>query len=130
MRKGTLTGFLFLVVVIPALALLAQTIAPVQYFYDDVGRLIRVVDGNGNVATYPYGAVGNLLSISRSSVPANNGLAILSFSPQSGTVGQIVTIQGQGFNTTPGSNSVQFNGVATTVATATANTWQRLARYP
>ena len=122
MRKGTLTGFLFLVVVIPALALLAQTIAPVQYFYDDVGRLIRVVDGNGNVATYPYGAVGNLLSISRSSVPANNGLAILSFSPQSGTVGQIVTIQGQGFNTTASANAVQFNGVAATVTVATANT--------
>ena len=107
-----------------------QTGALVQYFYDDAGRLIRVVDGSGNVASYAYDTVGNLLSIARSSVPANNGLAILSFSPQSGTVGQIVTIQGQGFNTTPGSNSVQFNGVATTVATATANTWQRPGRYP
>jgi YD repeat-containing protein len=102
--------------------LLAQTSMPVQYFYDDIGRLIRVVDGSGNVASYAYDAVGNLLSISRSSVPANNGLAILSFSPQSGTVGQIVTIQGQGFNTTPASNSVQFNGVATAVTAATANT--------
>src|SRR4029077_12462976 len=73
-------------------------------------------------ASYTYDAVGNLLSIARSSVPANNGLAILSFSPQSGTAGQTVTIQGQGFNTTPGVNSVQFHGVATTVGTATANT--------
>jgi YD repeat-containing protein len=94
----------------------------VQYFYDDVGRLIRVVDGSGNVATYAYDAVGNLLSISRSSVPANNGLAILSFSPQSGTAGQTVIMQGQGFNTTASANSVQFNGVGTAVATATTNT--------
>jgi trimeric autotransporter adhesin len=122
MRKRTLTGLIFWFLLTLASPLLGQTSTPVQYFYDDVGRLIRVVDGSGNVATYAYDAVGNLLSIVRSSVPANNGLAILSFSPQSGTAGQIVTIQGQGFNTTAGSNSVQFNGVATAVTAATANT--------
>ena len=121
-RKRKLTGIVFLLILTLASPVFSQTSAPVQYFYDDVGRLIRVVDGSGNVATYAYDGVGNLLSIARSSVPANNGLAILSFSPQSGTAGQTVTIQGQGFNATAGANSVQFNGVATTVATATANT--------
>jgi len=38
----------------------AQTSAPIQYFYDDLGRLTRVVDQSGNVATYTYDAVGNI----------------------------------------------------------------------
>ena len=36
-----------------------------QYIYDDFGRLSQVIDGQGNVATYNYDAVGNLLSITR-----------------------------------------------------------------
>jgi len=34
-----------------------------QYIYDDLGRLSQVIDGQGNVATYTYDAVDNLLSI-------------------------------------------------------------------
>ena len=49
-------------------------------------------------------------------------LAISSFTPQSGTVGSPVTIQGQGFSTTASEDSVQFNGVPATVAFATATT--------
>jgi YD repeat-containing protein len=62
--------------------LCAQSNSPVQYFYDDLGRLVRVVDQNGNVATYQYDAVGNLLSITRSALPGSGGLAILGFTPQ------------------------------------------------
>jgi len=40
-----------------------------------------------DVATYNYDAVGNLLSITWATVPANNGLAILSFAPQTGFAG-------------------------------------------
>jgi YD repeat-containing protein len=36
----------------------AQT-GPVQYGYDELGRLIIVVDGQGNAAVYHYDAVGN-----------------------------------------------------------------------
>jgi trimeric autotransporter adhesin len=100
---------------------LAQNNVPVRYFYDDLGRLIRVIDQNGNLANYNYDAVGNLLSITRSTVPTNNGLAILSFSPQKGSVGQVVILQGQGFSTTTGANTVQFNGTAATVTGASAN---------
>ena len=92
----------------------------IQYFYDDLGQLIRAVDQNGNVATYTYDAVGNLLSITRSTLPPANGLAILNFTPQSGPLGQSVTIQGQGFSTTLSSNAVQFNGVTASVSAATA----------
>ena len=36
-----------------------------QYVFDDLGQLSQVIDGQGNVATYTYDAVGNLLSIPR-----------------------------------------------------------------
>ncbi|MBI2985707.1 MAG: RHS repeat protein [Deltaproteobacteria bacterium] len=38
----------------------------VIYIYDDLGRLSRVVDQNNECATYEYDAVGNILSITRS----------------------------------------------------------------
>ncbi len=109
-----------IILCVVALPLFGQS-SGIQYFYDDIGRLIKAVDQNGNVATYAYDAVGNLLSITRSTLPANNGLAVLNFTPQSGPVGQSVTIQGQGFSTTASSNTVQFNGVAAAVTVATAN---------
>jgi YD repeat-containing protein len=113
---------LLLVVAMSALSLVGQNGNGIQYFYDDLGRLIRVVDQTGNVATYSYDAVGNILAITRSNVPVNNGLAILNFTPQSGPVGQTVNIQGQGFNAAPTGNTDQFNGTTTTVTAATATT--------
>src|SRR5262245_3191495 len=89
----------------------------IQYVYDDLGRLIKVIDQNGNVAEYVYDAVGNILEIRRSTIA---GLAILSFTPSQGPVGTRVTISGQGFSPTPSANAVQFNGVAATVTAATA----------
>lgn len=35
-----------------------------QYIYDDLGRLSKIVDENGSYAAYEYDAVGNLISIS------------------------------------------------------------------
>jgi YD repeat-containing protein len=98
-----------------------QAQSPVQYSYDDLGRLAKVVDPSGNVATYSYDAVGNLLSITRTTLPSPNALAILNFTPQQGAIGTAVTIQGQNFSATPGSNTVKFNGTSATVTTATAN---------
>jgi YD repeat-containing protein len=69
----------------------------ITYTYDSLGRLSTVVDGSGNAATYSYDAVGNILSISRSSL---GQVRIIDFSPSSGPSGSIVTINGTGFSAT------------------------------
>lgn len=95
-----------------------------QYFYDELGRLVGVVDGQGNVAVYTYDEVGNLLSIQRftsSGGGSSGNIGIFFFSPSSGPVGTQVTIQGFGFNPVAASNQVAFNGTTATVTTATAN---------
>ena len=94
----------------------AQT--PVRYVYDDLGRLIGVIDQNGDAATYNYDAVGNLLSIGRT---AASTVSVIAFAPASGSIGTTVTITGTAFSATPASNSVTFNGTAAVVSTASAN---------
>jgi YD repeat-containing protein len=94
-----------------AAGLRAQSNNTVQYFYDASGRLTSVVDTSGNVAAYHYDAVGNMLSITRSALPGSNGLAMLDFSATSSEIWTTGVIQGQGFNTTPASNTVQFTSV-------------------
>jgi hypothetical protein len=68
-----------------------------------------------NVVEYMYDPAGNITQIKRHVVP---GFAITSFDPGSGPVGTTVTIFGVGFSSTPGNNTVKFNG---TVATVTAS---------
>jgi len=115
---------LFLTALLFAMSAGAQSGAPIRYFYDDLDRLIRVVDQNGNSATYSYDAVGNLLSITRSTSPGGNALAILGVTPQKGSAGQTVTIDGQGFSATPSGNSVSFNNTSAIVSSATATQLQ------
>src|SRR6266853_4800347 len=119
MRKRMLTS-LTLFRLCFASPLRAQSSASVQYVYDALGRLTQVIDPSGNVATYNYDAVGNLLSITRST-SSPSALAIFGFSPAQGSVGQTVAIQGQNFSATPSANTVQFNGTAATVTAATTN---------
>ena len=66
-----------------------------QYFYDALGRLSAVVDGQGNTAVCQYDAVGNLLSISRGTAATP---AITSITPDTFVQGQAtpVTIAGTG----------------------------------
>lgn len=66
-----------------------------------------------NVVEYTYDAAGNITRIQRQAGP---GLAITSFSPESGPVGTTVTIYGSGFSATPANNAVSFNGTAAVVA--------------
>lgn len=56
-----LVGLLWAVVLLVSPALVTADQA--TYIYDDLGRLSQVIDGQGNVATCIYDAVGNLLSI-------------------------------------------------------------------
>ena len=98
---------------------LGMTSAPdVVYFYDELGRLVGVVDGNGDAVRYSYDSVGNLLSISRWN---SSTVAVVVFNPSKGAVGDTVTIFGTGFSTTPSQNTVSFNGTAATVSSSTAN---------
>lgn len=119
MRLIRLFGRLVLLTAMAGMPAVAQSGGAIRYFYDDAGRLSRVVDQNGNAATYSYDSVGNLLGITRTSI---GNLAILNFVPQSGPINQSVTIQGQGFSTTPSANSVSFNGAPAVVGAATSTT--------
>lgn len=90
-----------------------------HYGYDDLGRLITVVDEAGNTAIYNYDAVGNLTGIDRFT-PGSSGIDIYTLLPGKGAIGDQVKIQGYGFDTTPSNNTVTFNGTAATVVSATA----------
>lgn len=93
--------------------LVAQS--PIRYVYDELGRLVGVIDSSGDAAVYHYDAVGNLLSISRSTATQVN---VIDFTPDAGPIGQPVTIYGTGFSATANQNTVTFNGTSATVSTA------------
>ncbi len=54
--------------------------ADFTYIYDDLGRLIAVVDPTGDTVQYSYDAVGNLLAISRQS---SSLISLIDFTPKS-----------------------------------------------
>jgi YD repeat-containing protein len=89
----------------------------IQYMYDELGRLIAVVDPGGDTAVYHYDAVGNVLSIARH---ASSQVSIVSFTPGSGPVGTQVRIFGTGFSSTIAQDTVTFNGTTATISSATA----------
>ncbi|MCS6305621.1 MAG: RHS repeat protein [Nitrospira sp.] len=73
------------VVILPGVA------ADISYVYDDVGRLMAVIDPASDTAVYAYDSVGNLTGITRQ---PSSTLAILQFTPPSSPVGTTVTIYG------------------------------------
>src|SRR5574341_701115 len=81
----------------------------VRYIYDDLNRLVGVIDPSGEAAGYTYDAVGNILAVTRYSA---GQVSILGFSPGSGPVGTTVIIAGTGFSRTLAENTVTFNGMA------------------
>jgi YD repeat-containing protein len=97
----------------------------VTYVYDDLGRLVGVIDPSGNAAVYSYDAVGNVQSITRYSP---NQIAVLNVSPRSGPIGTTVRISGTGFSATLSQNTVSFNG--TTAAITSASTTQLVVTVP
>lgn len=91
----------------------------IQYVYDDLNRLIAVIDQDGNAATYTYDAVGNLLQIQRlnaADLPAP--VAITLVTPGKGRLGTAVQIFGKGFGPGATENSLTFNGTPATVIVA------------
>jgi YD repeat-containing protein len=97
----------------------AQNAVTSQYFYDDRGRLVKVVDSSGNVVEYVYDGAGNIVEVRRSTV--GTALSIFNFTPQRGAPRSRVTISGQGFSPVASGNEVRFNGVAAGVVSATSN---------
>jgi len=96
--------------------------ANVNYVYDTLGRLVAVIDQQGDVARYNYDAVGNLLSIERVNVSGLSGAVAISLvTPNTGKVGTTVTIFGKGFSATASQNAVAFNGTSATVTEAAPN---------
>ncbi len=89
--------------------------SPITYVYDELGRLVGVIDPAGDTVIYTYDAVGNVLSISRH---ASTVISIINFTPQNGVAGTSVTINGTGFSATASQNTVQFNGVTATVVSS------------
>jgi YD repeat-containing protein len=99
-----------------AIVTLSAQTPTVRYIYDELGRLIGVIDQNGDAAVYHYDAVGNLLSITRQGAGT---VAIIEFTPNGGPVGATVKLIGTGFSATPSQNAVTFNGTGATVTSST-----------
>jgi len=116
---SVLTCVLLLCVLTPTSAVADQA----QYIYDDLGRLSQVIDGQGNVATYQYDAVGNLLSITRNTGGVG-APTITAFTPNTGNAGASVNVSLTGTNLTGASLATTNPGilVRNVVTTPTAIT--------
>lgn len=64
-----------------------------QHFYDELRRLVGVVDGQGNTAAYNYDEAGNLLSIQRFTT-GGTGIGIFVLTPSSTLVGPSGALEG------------------------------------
>ena len=107
-----------------ALLLLVASKTPAQtftYAYDELGRLLAVVDPSGSGGVYHYDKVENLLSISNTT---SSTVSIFTFTPNNWATGQnaTVTIYGDGFSATPSQNQVRFNGTLAAVSSSTVAT--------
>jgi YD repeat-containing protein len=90
----------------------------IAYTYDELGRLVGVVDPVNGTAVYSYDAVGNVKSITR----ANAGqVSVLDFTPKSGPVGTAVSISGTAFNANATQDSVTFAGTSANVTSASTS---------
>src|ERR1043165_1804562 len=105
-RWSTFIGATCIALTLSLMSAGAQT--GITYVYDEVGRLIAVIDPAGDTARYSYDAVGNVLSISRYS---SSTLSLISFSPTSGPIGSNITIYGTACSTTtpPKKNTFFFS---------------------
>ena len=104
-----MTLFVSLAIAFSSAPLAAQQ-PKINYVYDDLGRLVRVIDENGNAATYHYDAVGNLLRITRETgVPTT--AVVSSVSPSSWNRGTNITVAITGYNLSCSSVTAATAGV-------------------
>jgi len=99
-----------------------------DYAYDVSGRLWRAMDGDGALITYGYDAVGNIVKIDRSNVDPN--FNVLGTLPLTGGAGDLVTIQGHGFDLNLAGNQVTIGGVVATVVSVDAKGRTLVVKVP
>jgi len=120
-RRTAFPSLLIFALALVARATLATAQSPaIQYAYDELGRLVAVVDQQGSAALYVYDAVGNVLSIQRFDAATLPGVAITAVVPDKGKAGTVVSILGKGFGGA-GQNAVTFNGAAASVTQSSGN---------
>jgi YD repeat-containing protein len=116
--KRFLRSLLWLAIVGVCVTLLSTAIAQqggtAKYTYDANGRLKSVLLPTGEMVIYDYDAAGNITAITRRII-----LSLTGFAPASGFVGTRITLAGTGFSTTPGDNTVKFNGAQANVISST-----------
>lgn len=120
MRLGMWRYRIFIFILLSFIFIQPAVASDANYIYDDTGRLIKVVSETGDVATYNYDAVGNLISITTTST--TDTVAIVDIDPWEGSEGTAVTIYGKGFSDISGQNIVSFNGIPASVTSSTLNT--------
>lgn len=98
-----------------------------QFVYDELGRLLGVVDGQGNVATYEYDQVGNLLSISHDSVTTP---VIATSTTGSADLGTTTTLVLTGTGLWPATVTVSNGDILATVNVGTPNSLTILLTIP
>lgn len=108
------------VIIVIAMLLVASEVkgqqgGAVTYGYDANGRLSSVTLPTGESVTYSYDPAGNITAIQR---VAGQGPQFLSFGPQSGLAGDIITFTGINFGSI---TSISFNGTNATVFSGTMN---------
>jgi YD repeat-containing protein len=94
-RRGTRIILGWLLAAGLALGVAHASAAEQRYVYDELGRLIAVIDPAGETTHYTYDEAGNLTSVSRAS---SAQVSIVSFAPTRGREGSAVTIFGTGFS--------------------------------
>jgi YD repeat-containing protein len=117
-RRSLLFGialFLFYSLVAPGVSLAGE-----QFIYDDLNRLIGVIDESGTQTTYTYDAAGNILSV-QSSVSPTQPPSVSSVTPGFGTLGTSVSVTIAGTNLTGAVLATDNAGIAVGGVSATAN---------
>ena len=114
--RHTRLWLLILAIAISA-GLAASAYADITYVYDPAGRLVAVVDGSGNAASYAYDKAGNLTGITPN---AATGVHVYALTPNNDLVGKTITVYGDGFSSTPSQDTVTFTGTAATATPTSA----------
>jgi YD repeat-containing protein len=110
--KINLLGSFFLLLLSLCLPVVGQA-DQANYVYDELGRLFRVIDGSGNVATYHYDPVGNLLEITRETT-ASLSPTLASISPDFCRQGSVVNVTLTGTNLDASSLTTDNPGITVT----------------